>query len=216
MTREPTASPVLTKWWIWELMLSTNFGSLCPKVTSFGSQNFGYQIWFLYQTVEQIIRVRHVEKIIRHLKFKYQQKVFPMARQYVWRFLTYYLTFCKLTVIVGWGNVFFCEHCVHRFTMDVWHCWYDQEYGRACLFSKSSLARLQGFYNSSICLYEIKRKNLFKSTCPTGSFTCPGRDATSYPKVLVPVKLQYSGSKLPFEYLNSWSKSLQCYLPTSI
>ena len=27
-------------------MLSTNFGSLCPKVTNFGSQNFGYQIWF--------------------------------------------------------------------------------------------------------------------------------------------------------------------------
>ena len=45
---------------------------------------------------------------------------------------------------------------------------------RACLFSKSSLARLQEFWNSSICLYEIKRKNLFKSTCPTGSFTCPG------------------------------------------
>ena len=47
---------------------------------------------------------------------------------------------------------------------------------RACLFWKSSLARLQEFTgrNSSICLYEIKRKNLFKSTCPTGSFTCPG------------------------------------------
>ena len=30
---------------------------------------------------------------------------------------------------------------------------------RACLFSKSSLARLQEFWNSSICLYEIKRKN---------------------------------------------------------
>ena len=45
---------------------------------------------------------------------------------------------------------------------------------RACLFSKSSLARLQEFWNSSICFYEIKRKNLFKSTCPTGSFTCPG------------------------------------------
>ena len=44
---------------------------------------------------------------------------------------------------------------------------------RACLFSKSSLARLREFCNSSICLYEIKRKNLFKSTSPTGSFTCP-------------------------------------------
>ena len=44
---------------------------------------------------------------------------------------------------------------------------------RACLFSKSSLARLQEFWNSSIRLYEIKRKNLFKSTCRNGSFTCP-------------------------------------------
>ena len=46
--------------------------------------------------------------------------------------------------------------------------------GRACLFSKSSLARLQEFWNSPICLYEIKRKSLFKSTCPTGSFIWPG------------------------------------------
>ena len=27
-------------------MLATNFGGLCPKVTNFGCQNFGYQIWF--------------------------------------------------------------------------------------------------------------------------------------------------------------------------
>ena len=47
LTREPQkASPLLTKWWNWELMLATNFCSLCPKVTNFGSQNFGYQIWF--------------------------------------------------------------------------------------------------------------------------------------------------------------------------
>ena len=39
--------------------------------------------------------------------------------------------------------------------------------------SKSSLALIQEFWNSSICLYEIKKKNLSKSTCPTGSFTCP-------------------------------------------
>ena len=44
---------------------------------------------------------------------------------------------------------------------------------RAWLFSKSSLARLQEFWNSLICLYEIKRNNLFKSTCRTGSFTWP-------------------------------------------
>ena len=46
LTRQPTASPVLTKWWKSELMLATNFGSLCPKVTKAGSQNFGYQIWY--------------------------------------------------------------------------------------------------------------------------------------------------------------------------
>ena len=45
---------------------------------------------------------------------------------------------------------------------------------RARLFSKSSLARLQEFWHSSICLYEIKKKNLSKATCPTGNFTCPG------------------------------------------
>ena len=45
---------------------------------------------------------------------------------------------------------------------------------RARLFSKSSLAQFQEFCDSSICLYEIKKKNLSKSTCPTGSFTCPG------------------------------------------
>ena len=27
-------------------MLATNFGSLCPEATNFGSQNLGYQIWF--------------------------------------------------------------------------------------------------------------------------------------------------------------------------
>ena len=27
-------------------MLATNFGSICPEVTNFGSQNFGYQIRF--------------------------------------------------------------------------------------------------------------------------------------------------------------------------
>ena len=37
---------MLTKCWKSELLLATNFGSLCPKVTNFGSQNFGYQIWF--------------------------------------------------------------------------------------------------------------------------------------------------------------------------
>ena len=38
---------MLTKWWNWELMLATNFGTLWTEVTNFGSQNFGYQIWFI-------------------------------------------------------------------------------------------------------------------------------------------------------------------------
>ena len=38
LTREPTASPVLTKWWMWELMLATNFGSPLQMVTKVGSQ----------------------------------------------------------------------------------------------------------------------------------------------------------------------------------
>ena len=46
LTREPTTSPVLTKWWNWELMLATNFDSLSQTVTKGGSQNFGYQFWF--------------------------------------------------------------------------------------------------------------------------------------------------------------------------
>ena len=37
---------VLTKCWNWEVILTTNFGSLCQMATKFGSQNFGYQIWF--------------------------------------------------------------------------------------------------------------------------------------------------------------------------
>ena len=34
------------KWWKWELMLATNFCSLCPEVINFGCQTFGCQIWF--------------------------------------------------------------------------------------------------------------------------------------------------------------------------
>ena len=65
---------------------------------------------------------------------------------------------------------------------------------RARLFSKSSLAWLQEFWNSSICLYEIKKKNLSKSTCPTGSFTCPG--------------LSGSGKRRALVILHWWVKSL--------
>ena len=46
-------------------------------------------------------------------------------------------------------------------------------YGAGLAFSQNH--HLPDFKNFEIllCLYEIKRKNLFKSTCPTGSFTCP-------------------------------------------
>ena len=53
LTREPTASPVLTKWWSQELMWATNFGSLSPNVTNFGNQNFGYQIWFCTRLIHK-------------------------------------------------------------------------------------------------------------------------------------------------------------------
>ena len=62
------------------------------------------------------------------------------------------------------------------------------------LFSKSSLARLQEFWNSSICLYEIKRKNLFKSTCPTGNFTCPGPSGSGKPRALCVKSCMWSWS----------------------
>ena len=75
LTREPTLSPVLNKCGNWELMLSTKFGSLCPKVTNFGSQNFGYQIWLctrlgiVVACVCVCVCINHllVRTIIRHL-----------------------------------------------------------------------------------------------------------------------------------------------------
>ena len=47
---------------------------------------------------------------------------------------------------------------------------------------------LQEFWNSLICLYEIKRKNLFKSTCLTGSFTCPGPSGSGKRRALDIIK----------------------------
>ena len=38
LKKEPTASPVLTKWWKLELTLATNFGSHAQMVTKFGGQ----------------------------------------------------------------------------------------------------------------------------------------------------------------------------------
>ena len=38
LKEEPTASPVLTKWWKLELTLATNFGNHAQMVTKFGGQ----------------------------------------------------------------------------------------------------------------------------------------------------------------------------------
>ena len=47
LTREPTSSPVLTKWSKWELMLSTNFGSPLQIVTKVGSQILATKFGFV-------------------------------------------------------------------------------------------------------------------------------------------------------------------------
>ena len=83
-------------------------------------------------------------------------------------------------------NTFCKEHKSHRGFIDIlMHQWVLLLLHRAWLFSKSSLARLKEFWNSLICLYETKRKNLFKSTCPTGSFTCPGPSGSEKRRALL-------------------------------
>ena len=47
LAREPTASPVLTNWWILELMLATNFGSPLQMVTKVGSQILATKFGFV-------------------------------------------------------------------------------------------------------------------------------------------------------------------------
>ena len=47
LTREPTVSPVLTKWWMWELMLATNSGSPLQMVTKDGSQILATKFGFV-------------------------------------------------------------------------------------------------------------------------------------------------------------------------
>ena len=65
--RKPTTSPVLTKCWKWELMLTTNFGSLCQMVTKFGSQNFGYQIWFCTRLIKSLLS--SVSKTFNYIQY---------------------------------------------------------------------------------------------------------------------------------------------------
>ena len=47
LLRKPTASPVLTKWWNWELALATNFGSHAQMVTKFGGQILATKFGFV-------------------------------------------------------------------------------------------------------------------------------------------------------------------------
>ena len=47
LKREPTASLVLTKWLVWELILATNFGSPLQMVTKVGSQILATKFGFV-------------------------------------------------------------------------------------------------------------------------------------------------------------------------
>ena len=47
LKKEPTASPVLTKWWKLELSLATNFGSHAQMVTKFGGQILATKFGFV-------------------------------------------------------------------------------------------------------------------------------------------------------------------------
>ena len=53
LAREPTVSPVLTKWWNCELTLATNFGSHAQMVTKFGGQILAAKFG-LYQTEKHL------------------------------------------------------------------------------------------------------------------------------------------------------------------
>ena len=47
LKKEPTASPVLTRWWKLELTLATNFGSHVQMVTKFGGQILATKFGFV-------------------------------------------------------------------------------------------------------------------------------------------------------------------------
>ena len=47
LKKEPTASPVLTKWWKLELTLATNFGSHAQMVTKFDGQILATKFGFV-------------------------------------------------------------------------------------------------------------------------------------------------------------------------
>ena len=47
LTREPTVSPVVTKWWNRELTLATNFGNHAQMVTKVGGQILATKFGFV-------------------------------------------------------------------------------------------------------------------------------------------------------------------------
>ena len=103
---------------------------------------------------QAILMIQCTAKVIVY----YAMLMMPCAVQIIWHQA---ILMMQCAVDVGWHQVI-----------------------RACLFSKSSLAWLQEFWNSSICSCEIKRKTLFKSTLPTGSLTSPGPSGSGKQRAL--------------------------------
>ena len=82
---------------------------------------------------------------------------------------------------------------------------------RACLFSKSSLARLQEFWNSLICLYEIKEEKSVQIHLPDWLFYLPGPSGSGKRRALtspVPLWIHYQCSHQSqmkvMVYQNNW------------
>ena len=146
-------------------------------------------------------------KINTKITLKWVHEHFTMTRSYIILFLsrhnkpihddkkvifTHWLCFLPAVFMFCW-----CHNTITR--------------PRAHLFSKSSLARLQGFWNSSICLYEIKKKNLSKSTCPTGSFTCHGPSGSGKWRALWPDNCDASSWKVISNSLDISDIHSQCF-----
>ena len=69
LTREPTPSPVLTKWPLWELMLATNFGSPLQMVTKVGSQILATKFGFVPDCYScSKMRLKEINCVINSLR----------------------------------------------------------------------------------------------------------------------------------------------------
>ena len=62
LSRKPTASPVLTKCWNWELILATNFGSHAQMVTKFGGQILATKFGFVPDCWPTHLKLWHFPK----------------------------------------------------------------------------------------------------------------------------------------------------------